>query len=172
MYLKSAKWGFDNLLEQKLSGYAFRFYMVGILASLRAVQHALEAYDKTLSPKHEAAISKWWAITRDWKSIPELKFIKTSRDEILKQGIFDSFATRHEHSSGGAPPVVEYSLSYYVDGKRRDLARDISAAIKWCERELSEIEADLPPRYEEESVGEDDFNLLIAEEADEIDDLK
>jgi hypothetical protein len=170
MYFKSAKWGFENLLEQKLSGYGFRFHIIGILASLRAVQHALEAYDKTLSPEHEVAISKWWEKTKDWKSIPELKFIKTSRDEILKQGAFDSYASRHEHSSGGGPPTVEYELSYYVNGKRRDLGRDICAAINWCEKELSEIEAGLPARFEEETVGEDDFNLLTAEAANEMDD--
>ena len=39
MYLKSAQWGFDELLAKKLSDYAFRFYLIGILASLRAVQH-------------------------------------------------------------------------------------------------------------------------------------
>jgi hypothetical protein len=52
MYLKSAQWGFDELLTKKLSGYAFRFYSIGILASLRAVQHALMNHDSTLSDEH------------------------------------------------------------------------------------------------------------------------
>ena len=51
MYLKSAQWG-DELLTKKLSGYAFRFYSIGIPASLRAVQHALMNHDSTLSDEH------------------------------------------------------------------------------------------------------------------------
>jgi hypothetical protein len=43
MYLKSARWGFDRLQEQMPSGYEYRFYMIGILAALRAVQHSLYA---------------------------------------------------------------------------------------------------------------------------------
>jgi hypothetical protein len=119
----------------------------------------LVAYDRTLSPEHDAAISRWWATTKDWKAIPELNFIKTARDLILKQGTFDSYAGRHEHSSGGAPPIVEYDLFYYVDGKRRDLELDIRAAIEWCEKELAKIEVELPPRHEEDSAEQDDFNF-------------
>lgn len=55
MYLKTAQWGFDELLAKQLSGYPFRFYLIGILASLRAVQHALKNYDSTLSAEHIAA---------------------------------------------------------------------------------------------------------------------
>src|SRR4051794_3330136 len=92
MYLSSARWGFENLLRQKLSGYGYRFHAIGILASLRAVQHALDAHDRNLSPEHMFAISKWWASTANWKLIPELTFIKTWRDLILKQGSFESYA--------------------------------------------------------------------------------
>ena len=42
MYLQAAQWGFDELLTKQLSEHAFRFYLIGILASLRAVQHAYE----------------------------------------------------------------------------------------------------------------------------------
>jgi hypothetical protein len=41
-YLRSAQWGFDELLAKQLSDTAFVFYLVGILASLRAVQHSLK----------------------------------------------------------------------------------------------------------------------------------
>lgn len=164
MYLESARWGFETLLAQKLSGYGFRFHMIGILASLRAVQHALDAYDRTLSPEHDAAISRWWETTKDWKAIPELRFIKTARDLILKQGTFDSYATRHEHSSGGEPSTVEYDLAYYADGKRRDLERDIRRAIEWCEKELAKIEVELPARYyeEEAEADRDDLSFLAS----------
>lgn len=149
MYLKSAKWGFDSLHNHKPSGYEFRFYIIGILASLRAVQHALHAHDRKLSPEHDAAISRWWSTTKDWKAIPELNFIKTSRDMVLKEGTFEAGATYHEHSSGNEPPTVEYDLDYYPngpDGEPRDLGRDIRAAIQWCEKELSKIESELPDR--------------------------
>jgi hypothetical protein len=33
MYLQSAQWGFDELLTKQLNGYAYRFYLIGILAS-------------------------------------------------------------------------------------------------------------------------------------------
>jgi hypothetical protein len=62
MYLRSAVWGFDTLLRERLSGYGFRFHMIGILASLRAVQHALDAHDKELSPEHRIDWMKSGAI--------------------------------------------------------------------------------------------------------------
>jgi hypothetical protein len=63
MYLKSARWGFDRLLEKMPSGYEYRFYMIGILAALRAVQHSLYAHDRKLSPaqggrRHPSAITR------------------------------------------------------------------------------------------------------------------
>lgn len=164
MYLKSARWGFDTLLSQKFSGYGFRFHMIGILASLRAVQHSLNAHDKTLSPEHRAAITKWWAATSDWEAIPALKFIKTSRDLILKQGAFESYASHHEHSSGGGPSVSEYELTYYVDKKRRDLERDIRRAIEWCDKELTQIENELPIRFQEEATEEFNWEFLDDDE--------
>jgi hypothetical protein len=44
MYLQSAQWGFDELLRMQLLNPAFLFYLIGILASLRAVQHALKIW--------------------------------------------------------------------------------------------------------------------------------
>ena len=82
MYLKSAQWGFDELLTKKLSDYAFRFYLIGILASLRAVQHVLKSHDRTLSDEHKRVIDEWYEVTP--LSTPELNFIKKSRDLILK----------------------------------------------------------------------------------------
>lgn len=156
MYLRSAVWGFDTLLRERLSGYGFRFHMIGILASLRAVQHALDAHDKELSPEHRIVISRWWKSTREWEAIPELKFIKTSRDLILKQGAFESYASSHEYSNGGEPIIREYELTYYVDEKRCDLERDLRRAIEWCDKELTLIESELPARFQDTSEEEID----------------
>jgi hypothetical protein len=57
LYLKSAQWGIDELVKGKLIGYPFRFYMIGILASLRAVQHALRNHDRNISPSHQKALT-------------------------------------------------------------------------------------------------------------------
>jgi hypothetical protein len=92
MYLKSAQWGFDELLTKKLSGYAFRFYSIGILASLRAVQHALMNHDSTLSDEHKRLVEEWRGATP--LSTPELHFIRTSRDLILNCGSFAGYSYR------------------------------------------------------------------------------
>jgi hypothetical protein len=73
MYLRSAQWGFDELLTKQLLGYPFRFYLVGILASLRAVQHALIHHDSTLSDEHKWVVEDWRQATP--LSTPELHFI-------------------------------------------------------------------------------------------------
>jgi predicted DNA-binding ribbon-helix-helix protein len=52
--------GFDELLAKQLSDTAFVFCLVGILASLRAVQHALKNADSTLSGEHKRVIDEWW----------------------------------------------------------------------------------------------------------------
>jgi hypothetical protein len=148
MYLKSAQWGFESLIEQKLSGYGFRFYAIGILAALRAVQHSLYSHDRNLSPEHERVIAKWWRKTADSKIIPDLHFIKNARDQILKAGSFESYAGHTESATGeGANRVVtrtDYDLTYYdQDGERHDLKAAIQSAIKWCEEELAAIEAEI-----------------------------
>jgi hypothetical protein len=88
MYLKSAQWGFDKLLAKRLTGYAFRFHLIGVLASLRTVQHALKGHDRTLPDEHKRVIDQWWNSTP--LAIPELHFIRTSRNLILKTGAFES----------------------------------------------------------------------------------
>jgi hypothetical protein len=163
MYLKAARWGFDSLLDQKLSGTGFRFFMIGILSTLRAVQHSLYNHDRHISPEHDDVISKWWIATGDLACHPERRFIKEARDQILKKGSFDSFAIYHESSTGPAnDPIitsVNYELEYYNGDQRRDLAADIRSAIDWCERELGNIESDLPSRYEQDELSERDFAL-------------
>src|SRR6266508_3132880 len=56
MYLQSAQWGLDELLTKQLGGRAFCFYLIGILACLRAVQHALMNHDSTLSDEHKRLV--------------------------------------------------------------------------------------------------------------------
>ena len=149
MYLKTAQWGFKQLIEQQLSGYAFRLHLVGILAALRAVQHAQHAHDRKLSPQHETIVSQWWNAHRDMSRSPELRFIKQSRDMMLKAGAFSAYATFSESSTGeGSNRVVtatSYELAYYdANHDHHDLAPPIQSALDWCERELTQLEARLP----------------------------
>jgi len=148
MYLKSAQWGFETLIEQKLSGYGFRFYAIGILAALRAVQHSLYSHDQKLSPEHERVIAKWWKKHPIGNAIPDLRFIKTARDQILKEGSFEAYAGHTESADGeGANLVVtrtDYELAYLdKDGERHDLKAAIQSALKWCEEELAGMEAEI-----------------------------
>ena len=116
MYLKSARWGFDHLLEQKATCYAYCFYMIGILAALRAVQHSLHAHDRKLSPTHEKVIADWWTKT-SIRDHPDLRFIKDARDQVLKAGSFDSYATYSESGIGELENYqitkTDYDLAYY-----------------------------------------------------------
>jgi hypothetical protein len=58
-YLRAAKYGIAALLKERPMDEGFLFCTVGILASLRAVQHALLNHDSTLSPQHKIAIEAW-----------------------------------------------------------------------------------------------------------------
>ena len=151
MYLRSAQWGFDELLTKQLSGTAVPFYLVGILASLRAVQHALKSADSMLSDEHKRVIDEWWKATP--LRTPELHFIRTSRNLILKAGAFPAFAINSERSIGEGSNLTitgtSYELAYYDQAdKRQDLEEAIRGAICWCDRELTAIEAKLPPVYD------------------------
>jgi hypothetical protein len=150
MYLKSAKWGFDRLLERKPSGYEYRFFMIGILAALRAVQHSLNAHDRELSPVHKEIISAWWAKT-SIRDHPDLQFIKSARDQVLKAGSFETYATYSQSGIGELENLqitgTDYDLAYYdEDQERHDLGAAIESALKWCDRELSEIESHIQSR--------------------------
>jgi len=129
MYLRAAKWAFDELLAKQLRDTAFVFYLVGILANLRAVQHALKTADSTLSEEHKRVIEEWWRATSPL-STPELHFIQTSRNLILKAGAFPGFAIYTESSTGGdSNPQITgtcYELVYYDEtGHRHDLEEPI-----------------------------------------------
>ena len=117
-----------------------------ILASLRAVQHALLNHDSTLSDQHKAVIEEWKKQTP--MDGTEITFIKRSRDLILKGGSFEAYATRPESGIGEGSNLQitaeGYDTAYYADGKRRDLLEDMRAAVKWCDKELTVIEAQLP----------------------------
>ena len=133
--------------------------MIGILSSLRAVQHALYNHDRRLSETHGKVITSWWEKTGK-DSSPELKFIKASRDAILKDGSFKSFATYSESAIGEGSnrevTRVSYELAYY-DGERRiDLEAMIRAALDWCDRELSSIETSLPTPASDYSSAENE----------------
>jgi hypothetical protein len=139
--------GFDELLAKQLSDTAFVFCLVGILASLRAVQHALKNADSTLSGEHKRVIDEWWWTTP--LSTPELQFIRTSRNLILKAGAFPAFAIYTESSTGEGSNLqitgTDYELAYYDEAdERQDLEEAIRGALRWCDRELTAIEAKLP----------------------------
>ena len=147
MYLRSAKWGFDELLAKQISGTAFIFYLVGILASLRAVQHALKKADSALSEEHKRVIDEWWQDTLP-ESTPELHFIQTSRNLILKGGAFPGFAIYTKSSTGEGSNLqitgTNYELAYYDEAnERHDLEEAIRGALRWCDRELTAIEQKL-----------------------------
>ncbi len=128
-YLRAAKWGFDNIRSQKLIGAGAIFHIIGILACLRAVPHALLNHDRRLSPDHQEAISNWQVATRHSSTIPDLDFIVTSRNLLLKDASFEGYAIHSESGTGeGENRIVmdeEYELAYYIDGQRRDLASAI-----------------------------------------------
>jgi len=149
-----AQRGFEELLTKHLLGYPFRFYLVGILASLRAVHHALMNHDSKLSEEHKRVVGKWLLATPPL-STPELRFIETSRNLILKGGSFPGYATVTESSTGEEPNLeiteTSYELAYYQAGERHDLEKAIRRAIDWCDRELTAIEAELPPAYDPQS---------------------
>jgi hypothetical protein len=112
--------GFAELIDRKYSGYAFRFFLIEILTSLRAVQHALRKHDRSTSLLHGKVIDEWW---NDPKTIAsaEWSFIKTSRDRILKIG-FQADAT-HIPSAIGKGPTYKvtgesYELAYNTNGEK------------------------------------------------------
>lgn len=122
------------------------FFVVGILASLRAVQHSLLNHDRTLSPQHKATIDDWKKRTpMDGK---EISFIKNSRDLVLKAGAFPGgagFRMAEFDADGTMRPVPKRWEAYYLaDGKHRDLIADMRTAADWCEAQLSTIELQVP----------------------------
>jgi len=97
----------------------FLFLVIGILASLRAVQHMLVNHDRKLSPQHKAAIDEWKKLT------PMNVFIEKSRNMILKEGSFPGGAGFRlaEFDPDGAMRRVprRWEAYYYDHGKPRDL---------------------------------------------------
>jgi hypothetical protein len=141
-YLRAARYGLEEIAKRQPMDAGFMFFVVGILASLRAVQHALLNADSTLSPTHKAVIEQWKRDTP--MNGPEISFIKSSRDLLLKAGAFEAYAGFRQgfYDDAGrfarTPPL--YEIGYYVDGKRRDLLDDMRNAAEWCEEQLSSIE--------------------------------
>jgi hypothetical protein len=147
-YFRGARWGLSDLLDKKPVGAGYLFHAVGLLATLRACQHVLINRDRKLSPEHEKVIGEWKQRTKNLDQIPELRFITRARNTLLKDGSFPSYATRSEGSWEAG--VIDYETAHYLDGERRDLEIDVRAAIDWFERQLAEIEAQLPTGYEDD----------------------
>jgi hypothetical protein len=145
-YLQAAIYGIEALVAQRPMDEGFLFFTVGVLASLRAVQHSLLNHDGKLSDQHAIAIREWKKATP--MDGPEITFIKHSRDLILKEGAFQAVAARSIGGTGEAEQFRatrdRYEVAHYVGGKRRDLINDMRAAAAWCDRELTVIEAKVP----------------------------
>ncbi|HLK81642.1 MAG TPA: hypothetical protein VKT99_09125 [Xanthobacteraceae bacterium] len=145
-YLQVANYGIESLVALKPMNEGFLFFSVGILASLRAVQHALLKHDRTLSPRHKEVIEAWKRSTP--MDGPEITFIKTSRDHILKTGAFNAYAGPRQGGTfeGEHFKVTReiYDTGYYVGEERRDLIADMRSAAEWCNKELTAIEAEVP----------------------------
>jgi len=94
-------------------------------------------------------IDGWWQATS--LTTPELHFIRTVRDRILKAGAFPAVAGSSESWSGEESnrviTSVSYDLMYQEAGEWRDLTEEIQRAIRWCDHELTEMETKLPPVY-------------------------
>jgi hypothetical protein len=159
-YLRAARSGLDAILDQKPIGPDYLFQMNGLLATLRACQHVLFKRDRKLSPRHEEVIGVWWK--KDFKQVPELCFITDARNLLLKEGSFPSYATRSQAS--WETDVVDYEMAHYLGGERRDFETDVRAAFDWFERQLAEIEAELPspPGDEDNEPSENDSYTLPA----------
>jgi hypothetical protein len=147
LYLRAAQWGINRLAEDRLLGSGFHLHLIGVLASLRAVQHALRDHDSTLSPTHRAAIDEWWQRTSP-RDNADLAFIVDSRNRILKAGSFAAYAIASESRTGDDDAFEvtsrDYELVYYSGDERRDLLAAMKDAAAWCDRELAAIEAHLP----------------------------
>jgi hypothetical protein len=145
-YLRAARWRIDEIVRRKPTDAGFMFHIVGILASLRAVQHSLINADSKLSPTHKVVITDWLRNTP--MSGTEISFIKSSRDLLLKGGAFEAYAGHRQGFFDDAMKFVRtepvYEVGYYTDGKRRDLIADMRGAADWCDRQLTEIEMKVP----------------------------
>jgi hypothetical protein len=143
-YLRAARAGIQMLDQQEPMDERYLFLVIGILASLRAVQHMLLNHDRKLSPEHEAAVAAWK------KRAPKNSFIENSRNLILKEGTFPGaagFRLAVFDPNGTMRPVPRRWEAYYFDDddKLRDLIADMRAAADWCEAQLSSIEPHVPP---------------------------
>jgi hypothetical protein len=130
------------MVAQKPMDEGFLFFSVAILASLGAVQHALLNHDNMLSPLHKEVIEEWKRSTP--MKGPEITFIKTSRDHILKAGRFNAYAGLRQ---GGTFEGDHFKMTretyetwYYVgeEHRRRDLIADMRAAVEGTYRYRSE----------------------------------
>jgi hypothetical protein len=91
---KGRSMGPEKSLDQKIQGSGCIFQ-----AALRAVPHVLMKHDSKLSAKHQATIAAWWSRTENLKEHPEFQLIIRARNQILKDGSFESWASSWEGTS-------------------------------------------------------------------------
>ena len=77
--------------------------------------HALMNRDSSISDEHKRVAEEWRRATP--LSTPELHFIRTSRDLILKGGSFPGYSIVSESSTGEGSNLkitdTNYELAYY-----------------------------------------------------------
>jgi hypothetical protein len=91
--------GPEKSLDQKIQGSGYIFHVTALFAALRAVPHVLMKHDSKLSAKHQATIAAWWSRTENLKEHPEFQLIIRARNQILKDGSFESWASSWEGTS-------------------------------------------------------------------------
>ena len=130
---------------QRLSGYGYRFYIIGILAALRAFAVCARSQSFINTQENYRNLVEE---NTNRELYPDLGFIKNARDLILKAGSFDSYASYSESATGEGDNLqitgTDYDLAYYDEaGERHDLKEAIESALNWCDRELTQIESQI-----------------------------
>lgn len=148
LYLRAARWGFDEMVQHRRDGSGFVFHIIGILTLLRSVPFALNNRDRKISPTHEKVIGEWWARTP--LTTPVLLFLKRARDLAQKEAALNSIAVSSESGIGEGSNYTVTSRDYEVElveaEQRHDLLAELRKAFEWLEAELAQIEARLPDR--------------------------
>ena len=130
---------------QRLSGYGYRFYIIGSLAALRAFAVCARSQSFINTQENYRNLVEE---NTNRELYPDLGFIKNARDLILKAGSFDSYASYSESATGEGDNLqitgTDYDLAYYDEaGERHDLKEAIESALNWCDRELTQIESQI-----------------------------
>jgi hypothetical protein len=142
-YLRAARWGFNEMVEQRHLGAAFIFHLAGVVTVARAVPQALTNTDCEQSDAHRKVIGEWFERTKPGTT-PVIDFLKEVRDVALHEGRLQSYATRANIRRNEVIIETGYDVGRYDEqGQRHDLIAELRWAFDWLETELQQIEAQL-----------------------------